>query len=179
LTATRRGESADMATTELEGEIWTIPAARYKTKRDHAIPLSARARELIASAAPDKPAKNAHFVFSTTSGTKPFSGFSKSKTALDKAIAELREREGRPPMESWTLHDLRRTARTLLARAGVRGDIAERCLGHVIKGVEKVYDRYAYLDEKRAAFEALAALVARILNPTANVEELASRRGQA
>ena len=79
-------------------------------------------------------------------------------------------------MENWTLHDLRRTARTLLARAGVRDDIAERCLGHVIKGVEKVYNRYAYLDEKRAAFEALAALVSRILNPTANVEELASRR---
>jgi integrase len=134
---------------------------------------------LIASAAPAKPAKNAHFVFSTTSGAKPFSGFSKSKTALDKAIVELREREGRPPMEGWTLHDLRRTARTLLARAGVRDDIAERCLGHVIKGVEKVYNRYAYLDEKRAAFEALAALLSRILNPTANVEELASRRGQA
>jgi integrase len=167
LTATRRGESADMATTELEGEIWTIPAARYKTKRDHVIPLSAPARELIASAAPAKPAKNAHFVFSTTSGAKPFSGFSKSKTALDKVIAELRAREGRPPMESWTLHDLRRTARTLLARAGVRDDIAERCLGHVIKGVEKVYNRYAYLDEKSDAFEKLGALVLQILNSPA------------
>jgi integrase len=176
LTATRRSESADMSTTELEGEIWTIPAARYKTKLDHVVPLSAPARELIASAAPDKPAKNAHFVFSTTSGAKPFSGFSKAKAELDKAIADIREREGRPPMENWTLHDLRRTARTLLARAGVRDDIAERCLGHVIKGVEKFYNRYAYLDEKRAAFEALAALVSRILNPSANVEELASRR---
>jgi integrase len=179
LTATRRSEGADMSTTELEGEIWTIPAARYKTKLDHVIPLSARSGELIAGAAPDKPAKNAHFVFSTTNGAKSFAGFSKAKTALDKAIAEIREREGRPPMENWTLHDLRRTARTLLARAGVRDDIAERCLGHVIKGVEKVYNRYAYLEEKRAAFEALAALVSRILNPTANVEELASRRGQA
>jgi integrase len=179
LTATRRSEGADLSTTELEGEIWTIPAARYKTKLDHVIPLSAPARELIATAAPDKPAKNAHFVFSTTAGAKPFSGFSKAKTELDRAIADIRERAGRPPMENWTLHDLRRTARTLLARAGVRDDIAERCLGHVIKGVEKVYNRYAYLEEKRAAFEALAALVSRILNPTANVEELASRRGQA
>jgi integrase len=179
LTATRRSEGADMSTTELEGEIWTIPAARYKTKLDHVIPLSATARELIASAAPDKPAKNAHFVFSTTSGAKPFSGFSKAKRELDKAIADIREKAGRAPMENFTLHDFRRTARTLLARAGVRDDIAERCLGHVIKGVEKVYNRYAYLDEKRAAFEALAALVLRILNPTANVEELAARRGQA
>lgn len=176
LTATRRSESADLSTTELEGEIWTIPAARYKTKLDHVIPLSARARELIASAAPAKPAKNAHFVFSTTSGAKPFSGFSKAKRELDKAIAKIREREGRPPIGNWTLHDERRTARTLLARAGVRDDIAERCLGHVIKGVEKVYNRYAYLEEKRAAFEALAALVSRILIPSVNVEELASRR---
>ena len=131
---------------------------------------------MIASAAPEKPAKNAHFVFSTTDGAIAFSGFSKAKRELDKAIAKIREREERPPMENWTLHDLRRTARTLLARAGVRDDIAERCLGHVIKGVEKVYNRYAYLDEKRAAFEALAVLVSRILNPAANVEELASRR---
>jgi integrase len=176
LTATRRSEGADMSTTELEGEIWTIPAARYKTKLDHVIALSALARELIASAAPDKPAKNAHFVFSTTDGAKPFSGFSKAKRELDKAIADIREREGRPPMEDWVLHDLRRTARTLLARAGVRDDIAERCLGHVIKGVEKVYNRYAYLDEKRAAFEALALLVQKILKPTSNVEQLALRR---
>jgi integrase len=178
LTATRRSEAADMSTTELEGELWTIPAARYKTKLDHVIPLSANARELIASAAPEKPAKNAHFVFSTTNGAKSFSGFSKAKRELDEAIAKTREREGRAPMENFTLHDLRRTARTLLARAGVRDDIAERCLGHVIKGIEKVYNRYSYLDEKRAAFEALAALVSRILNPTANVEELATRRGQ-
>jgi integrase len=176
LTATRRGEAADMSTTELEGDVWTIPAARYKTKLDHVIPLSAQASELIASSAPAKPSKNAHFVFSTTNGAIAFNGFSKAKTALDDKIAEIRKREGRAPMEDWTFHDLRRTARTLLARAGIRDDIAERCLGHVIKGVEKVYNRYAYLDEKRVAFDALATLVSRILNPTGNVEELTPRR---
>jgi integrase len=179
LTATRRSEVADMSVTELDGEVWTIPAARYKTKRDHIIPLSATAAELIRSQAPAKPTKNAHFVFSTTDGAKAFAGFSKAKRELDKKIAEARKREGRPPMEPFTLHDTRRTARTLLARAGVRDDIAERCLGHVIKGVEGVYNRHAYLDEKRVAFEALAALVLRILNPAENVEELASRRAVA
>ncbi|MGZ3349131.1 MAG: tyrosine-type recombinase/integrase [Xanthobacteraceae bacterium] len=165
LTATRRSESADMSTTELEGDLWTIPKERYKTGRDHVIPLSTPALDLIRAQAPAKPSKNAHFVFSTTDGAIAFSGFSKAKRELDKAIANIREREERPPMEDWTLHDLRRIARTLLARAGVRDDIAERCLGHVIKGVEKVYNRYAYLEEKRAAFEALAALVSRILSP--------------
>jgi integrase len=176
LTATRRSEGADMSTTELEGDLWTIPKERYKTGRDHVIPLAAAALALIRVQVPAKPSKNAHFVFSTTDGAIAFSGFSKAKRELDQAIAEIRERDGRPPMEGWVLHDTRRTARTLLARAGVRDDIAERCLGHVIKGVEKVYNRYAYLDEKRAAFEALAALVSRILNPAANVEELAARR---
>lgn len=178
LTATRRNEVADMPTTELDGDVWTIPATRYKTKRDHVIPLSVDAAELIRAQAPKKPGKNAHFIFSTTNGAKAFAGFSKAKAELDEAITTIREREGRKPMENWTLHDLRRTARTLLARAGVRDDIAERCLGHVIKGVEKVYNRHAYLDEKRAAFEALASLVSRILNPTANVEELATRRAK-
>jgi integrase len=183
LTATRRSEVADMTAAELDGDMWIIPAARYKTsrdtKRDHVIPLSAMAREVLGTLTPPKPRKNDYFIFSTTEGAKAFAGFSKAKTALDKAIADLRARAGRPPLADWTLHDLRRTARTLLARAGVRDDIAERCLGHVIKGVEKVYNRHTYLDEKRAAFEALALLVSRILNPAANIEELATRRGQA
>ena len=79
-------------------------------------------------------------------------------------------------MPRWTLHDLRRTARSLMSRAKVPTDHAERALGHVMGGVRETYDRYEYLDEKRAAFEALAALVSRILNPTANVEEFAAHR---
>jgi integrase len=184
LTATRRTEAADMSSAELDGDVWLIPGARYKTKLDHVVPLSAAARALIG----DKPpkAKKSWFIFSTTKsgpdgemqldGTRPFSGFSKAKDALDLAIADIRAQAGRPPMAPWVLHDLRRTARSLMSRAKVSTDHAERCLGHVIGGVRETYDRYEYLDEKRAAFDALAALVSRILNPTANVEELATRR---
>ena len=68
-------------------------------------------------------------------------------------------------MPNFRLHDLRRTARTLMSRAGVHEDHAERCLGHIIGGVRGIYDKYEFLDEKRVAFEALAALVSRILNP--------------
>ena len=76
----------------------------------------------------------------------------------------------------WVLHDLRRTARSLMSRAGVRPDIAERVLGHVITGVEGVYDRHQYVDEKRDALARLAKLVERILDPPAdNVVELAGR----
>jgi integrase len=187
LTATRRNEAADMHTSEIDGKVWTIPGARYKTKLDHVVPLTEAARALLG----EKPAnaKKAWFVFSTSKsgpdremqldGAVAFSGFSKAKAELDKTLAALREREGRGPMQNWTLHDLRRTARSLMSRAKVPTDHAERCLGHVIGGVRETYDRYEYLDEKRAAFEALEALVSRILNPTANVEELAARRGQA
>jgi len=160
LTATRRTEASDMHERELQGDVWVIPGARYKNKRDHAVPLSAAARKLIG-----KPKKGSGYVLSTTGGTVPFSGFSKAKDALDEAIAEIRAKARREPMEPWTLHDLRRTARTLMSRAGVDADVAERCLGHTIQGVRATYDWHDFLDEKRAAFEKLAATVDTILNP--------------
>jgi hypothetical protein len=52
-----------------------------------------------------------------------------------------------------------------MSRAGVHADHAERCLGHVIGGVRGVYDRHGYRDEKARAFEALAALIERIVQP--------------
>ena len=54
-----------------------------------------------------------------------------------------------------------------MMRAGVRPDISERVLGHVIPGVEGVYDRHSYLDEKRDALEKLATMVYDIVNPPA------------
>jgi integrase len=166
LCATRRNESADMNTAELEGDLWTIPAGRYKSKHDHVIPLTAAARELIGDAK--------GFVFSSTDGARPFSGFSKAKHALDKELAKIRRLAGRKKMPQWQLHDLRRTARSLMSRAGVDADHAERCIGHVIGGVRGTYDRHEYLNEKRKAFESLAGLVNTILHPQAdNVVKLA------
>ncbi len=66
------------------------------------------------------------------------------------------------------MDDLRRSARSLLARAGVRPDVAERVLGHAIAGVEGVYDRHSYADEKADALNRLAALVETIINPPAD-----------
>jgi integrase len=68
--------------------------------------------------------------------------------------------KGMPP---WTLHDLRRTARSLLSRAGVRPDIAERVMGHAIGGVEGIYDRHKYFDEKSEALAKLADLIETIV----------------
>lgn len=166
LTTTRRNEVSDMQAAELNGELWVIPAERYKNKRDHVIPLSEAARKLIPA--------GTGFLFSTTDGKKAFSGFSKAKAELDRQLTKLRKAAGKPTMPRWTLHDLRRTGRTLMSRAGVPDDHGERAMGHVIAGVRGTYDRYEYLDEKRKAFDALANLVALILNPPAgNVVQIA------
>ena len=82
-------------------------------------------------------------------------------------------------MPPWRLHDLRRTARSLMSRAGVTADIGERVIGHVIPGPRGVYDRHSFFDEKKDALERLTALVQQILDPPqANVVAMPSRRGK-
>jgi integrase len=195
LTAVRRTEAARMAWPEIEHvrrddfkcNVWTCPGSRMKAKLDHAVPfpkaverpdghVALSARAIIGERPTD--AKKRPFVFSTDGGKRPFSGYSKAKCALDREIAKLRKADGRDPMPPWTLsRDVRRTAKTLMQRAGVRPDISERVLAHVIPGVEGIYDRYEYLAEKRDALTKLTALVARILNPPAdNVASLDERR---
>jgi integrase len=166
LTAQRRDEVANMAWTEIGADrIWTIPAERYKTKQSNHVPLSNAARTVIEA---QPRIDGCSYVFSSRTKT-PFSGFGKCKVRLDKAILiDMRKRAANgakiEPLPNWTLHDLRRTAKTLMVRAGVRPDISERVLGHVIAGVEGTYDRHTYADEKRDALEKLASLVERILN---------------
>ena len=67
--------------------------------------------------------------------------------------------------QPWTIHDLRQTARSLLSRAGVSSEIAERVLGHAIPGIEGVYNRHAYTKEKAEALAKLAAVIEQIINP--------------
>ena len=78
------------------------------------------------------------FIF-TTNGKQAMGGFDRHKQRIDEASG----------VTGWVIHDLRRTARSLMSRAGVNADIAERCLGHVIGGVRGVYDRHEYVEEKR------------------------------
>jgi integrase len=155
LTTTRRNEAARMPDTELSGDDWIIPGPRYKTKLDHVIPLSQAARDMLAKI---PRIKGVPYIFTT--GDQPIGGFTKFKKDFDKACG----------VKGWTLHDLRRTGRSLMSRAGVPTEHAERCLGHVIGGVRGIYDRYAYYDEKKAAFEALASQIDRIINPVGGSE---------
>jgi integrase len=179
LSAQRRDEVANMKWKEIGGDqIWTIPAERYKTKRPNFVPLAAKAVAIIEA---QPKIEKCDYVFPSRTKTA-FSGFAKSKAAFDKASLLYMQKRAKKeaevePMPNWTLHDLRRTAKTLMARAGVRPDISERVLGHVIAGVEGTYDRHSYADEKRDALEKLAVMIERILNPLpANVEQLGEHR---
>jgi integrase len=155
LTAARRGEAADMTRSEISGQDWTLPEARNKVKVELVRPLSPAAQELIAKL---PRIGKVGYVFTTT-GRSGLGGFTHFKRKLDRASG----------VKGWTLHDLRRTARSLMSRAGISSDHAERCLGHVIGGVRGVYDRHEFHAEKKHAFEALAALVHHIVNPKDNV----------
>ena len=170
LTATRRSESAGLRRRELSdgGTTWKIPGKRYKTSyktsRDVVIPLSKAAQDIIAA----QPVLAGDFVFSAD-GSHALTGFSERKSEFDAACG----------VSGYVLHDLRRTSRTLLSRAGISADIAEMCLGHALGGVRGTYDRFAYVDEKRKAFEALAALIERIVHrPGTAVADLASARSK-
>jgi integrase len=153
LTGARRTEAAAMTWNEIVGADWTLPARRNKAKVDLVRPLSAAAQAVLAA---QPRIEGCPYAFSN--GRAPLSGYSLPKRRLDAASGT----------SGWTLHDLRRTARSLLSRAGVSADHAERCLGHVIGGVRGIYDRHEYGREKLLAFEALAAQIERIVNPPAS-----------
>ncbi len=76
----------------------------------------------------------------------------------------------------FTLHDLRRTARTHLAALGVRREVAERCLGHKLRGVEGTYDRHDYFNERRAALERWSVLIVQAERGQAKVVPILKKR---
>lgn len=143
LTAQRRAEIANLERGWLlaDQKAFEVPASHYKTDRPQVVPLSAPALAIVEAL----PRWNSgSFLLSTTAGKRPVSGFSKAKARLDKLSK----------VEGWTLHDLRRSAATHMARLGVAQEHIERVLGHAIEGVAGTYNRYSYLPEKRAALDA-------------------------
>jgi integrase len=166
LTAQRREEVARSRYSEFSGSSWAIPAERSKTNKANKIPLSAAALKELDTL--NEFRAHGEYVFTTT-GTKPFSGFSKAKRHLDEKMKRWLKEQNETTTSSenlkpWRLHDLRRTAKTLMQRSGVRPDISERVLGHVIAGVEGTYDRHDYYVQKETAMRSLASEIERILS---------------
>ena len=145
LTAQRRGEVAGMCWDEIDWRerTWTVPPDRTKNKRVQTLPLSYLTIEVLQSV----PKVHDRFVFPARGNDAAApSGFSKIKRRLDSLSG----------VSSWTLHDLRRTAATRMASAGVAPHVIERILNHstgLLGGVAGIYNRFQYLPEMRHALE--------------------------
>ena len=163
LTAQRRAKVITMRWADVSdaGE-WTIP--REPREKDNAGTLVLPEMALAIIRAQPKLGDNPYVFAGRTDG--PINGMSKFKARLDQASG----------VTGWRLHDLRRTARSLMSRAGVRPDIAERVMGHAIAGVEGVYDRHSYRDEKADALARLATLIDSIVNPRENIVPMRAKR---
>lgn len=149
LTGQRRGSVAGMRWSEIdiEAKAWVIPASRMKNGKEHTIPLPDMALDVL-NGLPNY--DGGEYIFTTTAGGKPISGFTKIKSRID-CIAEL----GR----HWTFHDLRRTVATEMAGIGIQQHVVEKLLDHrsgVISGVAAIYNLHQYEAEVRSAFEAWA-----------------------
>lgn len=143
---------------DLDAGTWHLPAVRTKTGAAIDIPLPVQAvdalRELARLAG-----GSAWLLPARKMQTRmiPHIDPNTVNAALAKNI--------RPKMkgvENFTLHDFRRTARTHLEALGVQPHVAERCLNHKLKGVEGIYNRHDYYEERKAALQAWADLLAEL-----------------
>jgi integrase len=166
LTGQRLREVAGMTWNEvdIDAALWTIPPERMKGDAAHEVPLTTAAVEILKGL----PRWSGPFVFSSTDGSQPISGFSKLKEKIDSTL---------PAIAPWRFHDLRRTMRTGLGGFPVPNNVAELCIAHAQHGLHKIYDRHGYRDEKRRAFELWAARVREIIEPgtPGNVVSISAR----
>ena len=120
---------------------WTLPRERVKNGRKHEVPLSNQALEIIKKA----PRTSDKYVFSLN-GRGPFSSFSDRRAQLDQSVN----------IASWTIHDLRRTVASGLAKLGTDLAVIEKVLNHTsgsFAGIVGVYQRHEFSNEKRAALQ--------------------------
>jgi integrase len=153
LTGQRRSEIAGMYRDELRDGNWTLPGERTKNGRVHVLPLSRQAMELV----DQQPCVSEQFVFSARSD-KPISGFHNAKATLDRISGAT----------DWTVHDLRRTTASGMARLGVSLVVIEKVLNHVsgsLAGIVGVYQRHEFAEEKRAALQQWADHVEQLVRP--------------
>jgi integrase len=159
LTGQREAEVAGMCWSELDDAeaptLWTIPSSRTKNGKSHTVHLGGALAQEVLAAVPRVASQDMLF---TTTGETAVSGFSEAKRKLDAIMADAIDGE----IEHWVLHDLRRTATTLMAQIGIPPHIADRVLNHTggtISGVAGIYNRFQYIDERKAALDALGRYI--------------------
>ncbi|MFG1184323.1 tyrosine-type recombinase/integrase [Xanthobacter aminoxidans] len=169
LTLQRREEIAALSWDEVDltKGIISLPPARTKNGREHLVPISTAAAQILAGV---EHRDERDFLFGEGKGS--FSGFSKAKRMLEDRVhkARLKADPTAKPMPHWTLHDLRRTGATMMNESpplglGMQPHIVEAILNHVSgtrAGVAGIYNRALYLAEKTAALEAWGEHVIKI-----------------
>jgi integrase len=152
LTGQRKSEVGEARWREFDfnRKLWTIPAERMKADAAHVVPLTDDVIAILKSL--PRFNKGDH-LFSSDFGAKPVNGFSKAKLRLDKAMAAELGEEPKP----FVIHDIRRTMRTGLSALPVPDLVRELVIAHTKPGLHKVYDQFAYFDEKRHALKLWAA----------------------
>lgn len=164
------GDVIDWAKVPDDVKLWAVGSERFKSDVPQRVPLSA---DVLAILAEVPIFKGAVYVFSTTGGARPVSGFSKIKARLDRMMVRimraLARLQGDDPeevaLQDWVNHDLRRTLRTRLSSLKVPSEVAELVIGHAKEGLDRVYDQYEYEPEMREALVKWAARLREILAP--------------
>jgi integrase len=164
LTAVRRDElrEAPWSEFDLDAALWKLPAARVKNNREHVVPLSDMALDIL-----KKMKRVRGGLLFTTTGSTPISGLSGAKERLhDRMVADLHKIDPEHNLKPWTLHDLRRTVASGLQVLGIPIEVVEAVLNHksgTLRGVAGIYARHDYLPEKTRALQAWAAHVRQVV----------------
>ncbi len=165
LTGQRKSEWLRARWSEIDSDerLLVLPRERFKSRRGHVVPLEGEAWRIVEGL---PRWRKGDALFSTSGGVTPVSGDSKAKARLDRLVlAELRKAAGDPKstMEPFTLHDLRRTCETRMARLSVGREVRDAVLGHARDGLQRTYNKHDYLKEKREALAAYGAHVMEVV----------------
>ncbi|QFU20699.1 site-specific integrase [Shewanella eurypsychrophilus] len=153
---------------ELNNTLWNLPEGRSKTGAAITIPLPKQVLSWLEEL--KMRACGSDYLFPPRRvSTKLHMGNDTLNRAISKMFGREPGRKKQPPnlmgdMEHFSPHDLRRTFRSLAASNGIAGHVAERCLNHKLKGVEGIYDRHDYLEERREAHAKVAVILEPIIN---------------
>ncbi|MCA8907990.1 MAG: tyrosine-type recombinase/integrase [Rhodospirillaceae bacterium] len=195
-TGARRSEIAEAQWADID---WaerklSIPAARSKNATEHQFPLNDLAMQVLAATprfeievegkGGKRIMKPAPWII-TARGDNALSAFSASKKRLDGIMAKARPAvaegpEDVEPMPHWTIHDIRRSVATGLARMNVPIHVVERLLNHrtgSVSGVAAIYNRHAYWVERRHALDLWNQHLGRLLDPAADATAVPLRAG--
>jgi integrase len=166
LTAARRSEVLGMTWHEinLDGALWTLPAARSKNSTEHRIPLVPAAVALLHGIKDQSP--DDEFVFPGGRSGCPVAN-------PQKWLARLRKRAG---IDDFRLHDLRRSVASHMTALGVPRLVVSKLLNHAESGVTSVYDRHSYDHEKRSALLSWERKLNQIVAGTLPVEKVTAIR---